>query len=199
MPGVFDMTHITIERADLENWARALKIAHDQLVNPVYAPIGWSASRLFENFSAMRQALAQQESVQEPLESTRSTASTEPVNLLEARKIAAEYGTPDSQVDDGNLYFALSKCLEHIEALVRADEREQGQRWFDAVTAQHKQMILVEREACAKLAEWEACAKVAEWEPWRTNTPKRIAAAIRARENMTKEALTLDSRKKGPL
>jgi hypothetical protein len=40
----------------------------------------------------------------------------EPVNLLEARKIAAEYGTPDSQVDNGNLYFALSKCLEHIDA-----------------------------------------------------------------------------------
>ena len=40
----------------------------------------------------------------------------EPVNLLEARRIAAEYGTPDSQVDDGNLYFALSKCLEHIDA-----------------------------------------------------------------------------------
>ena len=39
----------------------------------------------------------------------------EPVNLLEARRIAAEYGTPDSQVDDGNLYFALSKCLEHID------------------------------------------------------------------------------------
>ena len=41
----------------------------------------------------------------------------EPVNLLEARRIAAEYGTPGSQVDDGNLYFALSKCLEHIDAL----------------------------------------------------------------------------------
>jgi len=40
----------------------------------------------------------------------------EPVNLLEARRIAAEYGTPDSQVDNGNLYFALSKCLEHIDA-----------------------------------------------------------------------------------
>lgn len=40
----------------------------------------------------------------------------EPVNLLEARRIAAEYGTPNSQVDDGNLYFALSKCLEHIDA-----------------------------------------------------------------------------------
>jgi hypothetical protein len=40
----------------------------------------------------------------------------EPINLLEARKIAAEYGTPDSQIDSGNLYFALSKCLEHIDA-----------------------------------------------------------------------------------
>jgi hypothetical protein len=39
-----------------------------------------------------------------------------PINLLEARRIAAEYGTPDSQVDNGNLYFALSKCLEHIDA-----------------------------------------------------------------------------------
>ena len=29
--------------------------------------------------------------------------------------------------------------------------------------------------------EREACAKVAEWEPCMTDTPKRIAAAIRAR------------------
>lgn len=52
-------------------------------------------------------------------ESKREAAADklqEPVNLLEARRIAAEYGTPDSQVDDGNLYFALSKCLEHIDA-----------------------------------------------------------------------------------
>ena len=40
----------------------------------------------------------------------------EPVNLLEARRIAAEYGIPDSQIDSGNLYFALMKCLEHIDA-----------------------------------------------------------------------------------
>jgi hypothetical protein len=40
----------------------------------------------------------------------------EPVNLLEARRIADEYGTPYSQVDSGNLYFALRKCLEHIDA-----------------------------------------------------------------------------------
>jgi hypothetical protein len=43
--------------------------------------------------------------------------------------------------------------LEQLVALVRADEREQGQKWFEAVTAQNKQLILAERDACAKLAE----------------------------------------------
>ena len=43
--------------------------------------------------------------------------------------------------------------LKAFEALVRADEREEGQRWFDAVTAQHKQELLAEREACAKVCE----------------------------------------------
>jgi hypothetical protein len=47
--------------------------------------------------------------------------------------------------------------LVRFEALVRADEREQGQKWFDAVTAQHKQLILAEREACAKLAATTVC------------------------------------------
>jgi hypothetical protein len=37
--------------------------------------------------------------------------------------------------------------LKHFEALVRADEREQGQKWFDAVTEQHKAALLVERNA----------------------------------------------------
>ena len=40
--------------------------------------------------------------------------------------------------------------LKAFEALVRADEREQGQKWFDAVTAQHKQLILAEREKVMK-------------------------------------------------
>jgi hypothetical protein len=40
----------------------------------------------------------------------------------------------------------------HFDALVRADEREQGQKWFDAVTAQHKAAILAERLACANKA-----------------------------------------------
>ncbi len=35
----------------------------------------------------------------------------------------------------------------------------------------------------ARADEREACAKVAEWEPCMTDTPKRIAAAIRARGN----------------
>jgi hypothetical protein len=43
--------------------------------------------------------------------------------------------------------------LKRFEQLVRADEREEGQRWFDAVTAQHKQELLAEREACAKVCE----------------------------------------------
>jgi hypothetical protein len=46
-----------------------------------------------------------------------------------------------------------AKALKAFEALVRADEREQGQKWFDAVTAQHKQLILAEREACAKVCD----------------------------------------------
>jgi hypothetical protein len=47
--------------------------------------------------------------------------------------------------------------LKAFEALVRADEREEFQRWFDAVTAQHKAEILAEREACAKLAATTVC------------------------------------------
>ena len=63
--------------------------------------------------------------------------------------------------------------LEQLVALVRADEREQGQKWFDAVTAQHKQMILAEREACAKLIEAETGMNP-DWQ-------KHLAAAIRNR------------------
>ena len=65
--------------------------------------------------------------------------------------------------------------LKRFEQLVRADEREQGQKWFDAVTAQNKQLILAEREACAKV-----CEELAEKE-WADN--ERCAAAIRARGN----------------
>jgi hypothetical protein len=40
--------------------------------------------------------------------------------------------------------------LEQLVALARADEREQGQKWFDAVLEQHRIVVLAEREACAK-------------------------------------------------
>ena len=78
--------------------------------------------------------------------------------------------------------FAIvgNDSIKVFEAIVRADEREQGQKWFDVVTAQHKQLILAEREACAKVAE-------AEPRVWDTNAPdpqRRIAAAIRARGNI---------------
>ena len=43
------------------------------------------------------------------------------------------------------------ETLAAFEALVRADEREEFQRWFDAVTTQHKQEIFAERKACAEL------------------------------------------------
>ena len=41
----------------------------------------------------------------------------------------------------------------HFDALVRADEREQGQKWFDAVTEQHKATLLAERNLIAALVE----------------------------------------------
>jgi hypothetical protein len=66
-------------------------------------------------------------------------------------------------------WTVTSEELERFAALVRADEREQGQKWFDAVTAQHKQLILAEREACAKQLDALGC--------------DHCAAAIRARGN----------------
>jgi len=68
--------------------------------------------------------------------------------------------------------------LKAFAELVRADEREEFQRWFDAVTAQHKAEILAEREACAKV-----CYEL----PWKDggHIPSNLAfaAAIRARGN----------------
>jgi hypothetical protein len=70
-----------------------------------------------------------------------------------------------------------------FEALVRADEREQGQKWFDAVTAQHRVMILAEREACAKVCESEAANPSCLWEEpgcW-SHAAENCAGSIRAR------------------
>ena len=68
-----------------------------------------------------------------------------------------------------------------FEALVRADEREEFQRWFDAVTAQHKQLILAEREACAKVCEAVHVGAYDTPEFWREGVAYTCAAAIRAR------------------
>jgi hypothetical protein len=80
--------------------------------------------------------------------------------------------------------------LKAFEALVRADEREEGQRWYDAVTAQHKQLILAEREACARVCESEAemfksCAYGANdgRYDWKEDGARECANAIRNRGN----------------
>ena len=76
--------------------------------------------------------------------------------------------------DDWDSTLSTDKeFLKRFEALVRADEREQGQKWFDAVTAQHKQLILAEREACAKVADYYSMHD--------QDTSADIAEAIRAR------------------
>jgi hypothetical protein len=77
------------------------------------------------------------------------------------------------------------EALAAFAALVRADEREQGQKWFDAVLEQHKIDVLAERSAGVK-AEREACAKVCE--SYLSESPHSwggttMAAAIRARGN----------------
>jgi hypothetical protein len=74
--------------------------------------------------------------------------------------------------------------LKVFAALVRADaiadEREEFQRWFDAVTAQHKAEILAEREACAKVCEDDALSsQYGERSKYRA----LLATAIRARGN----------------
>jgi len=71
-----------------------------------------------------------------------------------------------------------SNRLEHFATLVRADEREEFQRWFVGVITQHEQLILAEREACAKVAD----LVVREIDD--TNgTATYIATAIRNRGN----------------
>jgi hypothetical protein len=82
-------------------------------------------------------------------------------------------------------YDGYEENLKAFEALVRADEREEGQRWFYAVTAQHKQELLAEREACAKVA--EDSDHVVGGRGYHDQlgdadaTARNIAAAIRAR------------------
>ena len=73
---------------------------------------------------------------------------------------------------DQHWFGDREKAFKEFEALVRADEREEFQRWFVGVITQHEQLILAEREACAALAD-----KL----EWADN--KGVASAIRARGN----------------
>ena len=92
--------------------------------------------------------------------------------------MAREAGYMKTVFGGAEISMASIDCLKVFEALVRADEREEFQRWFDAVTAQHKQEILAEREACAKVCEDDAwrCKKIAV----ETQNKKANAAALEA-------------------
>ena len=95
--------------------------------------------------------------------------------------MAREAGYMKTVFGGAEISMASIDCLKVFEALVRADEREEFQRWFDAVTTQHKQEILAEREACAKLVddiEARCIAKDVDDPPL-----EHIATAIRARGN----------------
>jgi hypothetical protein len=86
--------------------------------------------------------------------------------------------------DDWDSTLSTDKeFLKRFEALVRADEREQGQKWFDAVTAQHKQEILAEREACAKVCDDKHDTWRWDDEADSASGPRDCAAAIRNRGN----------------
>jgi hypothetical protein len=69
--------------------------------------------------------------------------------------------------------YSLLPFLKRFEALVRADEREEFQRWFVGVITQHEQLILAEREACAKEAD--------KWSKRDDDVGAFIGKAIRAR------------------
>jgi hypothetical protein len=97
--------------------------------------------------------------------------------------MAREAGYMKTVFGGAEISMASIDCLKVFEALVRADEREEFQRWFDAVTAQHKQEILAEREACAKVCDDLAppCGyNLTEINFWDV-TSLECAAAIRAR------------------
>jgi len=89
----------------------------------------------------------------------------------------------------------LKRFAELVAAEARADEREHGQKWFDAVLEQHRIVVLAERWAGVK-AEREACAKLIEPDEEHRRNPSwylgddegvklldSAAAKIRARGN----------------
>ena len=59
-------------------------------------------------------------------------------------------GVPYALINE-KTFVEFNVALERLVDLARADEREQGQKWFDAVLEQHKINVLAEREAVIKL------------------------------------------------
>jgi hypothetical protein len=90
-----------------------------------------------------------------------------------AREAGADIGT-------SGRWLMTQAELYRFAAIVRTDEREQGQKWFDAVTAQHKQLILAEREACAKVCDRKAEVMAITG---KSCDPDDLATEIRARGN----------------
>jgi hypothetical protein len=77
----------------------------------------------------------------------------------------------------------LGDNFQRLIDLARADEREEFQRWFVGVITQHEQLILAEREACAKVCEAVHTGSYDTPEFWREGVAYTCAAAIRARGN----------------
>ena len=117
------------------------------------------------------------------------------MNREEVIRMATEAGLLEPGYIHGNTVIAE---LERFAALVAAAERRKHQadieRWKAKAAQSEKWRALalckdpmqpgkvvqeIQREAME--TEREACAQIAEWEPCMTNTPERIAAAIRNR------------------
>ena len=87
-------------------------------------------------------------------------------------------------IEDNGL--TLHGDIEHFAELIRQEEREKVAAWMmrQGYATGHGDTVedlLKELEWQIREREREACAKVAEWEPCMSDTPQRIAAAIRAR------------------
>ena len=106
-------------------------------------------------------------------------------DTIDMAREAGGFGYVHDAGDEPHKWQFTPTELKAFEALIRADERAQGQKWFDAVTAQHKQLILAEREACAKVC--EDSDHVVDGRGYYDQlgdanaTARNIAAAIRAR------------------
>lgn len=91
--------------------------------------------------TAIREALAEQE-------------KQEPVALDEVRRIAAEYAEPNSQVDSGNLYWALCEALKYTAPVdakaIRSEALEEAAKVCRTAQAQGLQSIREAIEAAIR-------------------------------------------------